>query len=140
MPNDTSAPRLRRGCVCTGESIVVVVGSGRLNVEILKKGQCFRILKKNLKKNLQQIPNFFRKKSQILTQHFSVNITLCVFFFNGHLHDFLFSINLSIASWAPQFGRYDLRPVKDFTYGTEEVYCCTTVRYRQRPRMSYLGQ
>ena len=34
---------------------------------------------------------------------------------------YTFSINLTITSWALPLGRYDLHPITDFTYATEEV-------------------
>ena len=49
-----------------------------------------------------------------------------ILFFYGYHRINSFSANIVIALWATPLARYDLSPIRTFTYGTEEVYIPST--------------
>ena len=68
--------------------------------------------------NPTEIPNFWPTYSQ------RVRLELFLIFYECHRIN-SFSANIVIAPWASPLARYDLSPIRTFTYGTEEVFPMT---------------
>ena len=69
--------------------------------------------------NSHNIPKSHRN-SQFSTHIFSKSTTRILFFFMSIIVSIVFS-KYSLAMWVTPLARYDLSPIRTFTYGTEEV-------------------